>query len=355
MEEGIDNLKSGIVSLGKGQFKEAEQSFRDYLALKPDSPEGWLLLGDVLLLVGRTDEARKAHQRAGALDSRLAVKSTIESTLTVGNQKHAYSDVIDLTEHTARISLGDESLLLPPFAVEALSEELPELQSAVQAEPESRERWAKLGSTLWALGRYNEAAEAHGRSLALDPKDRAARESLMMCLGPLAKAYIEAEAARPPSKELQELLGKLHAIEAEMMPLANGPPSIASWERLGKLGPERYELLERITNLDPNNTDCWAGLANASLVMERFDKAEFAFSQYIRGDPDNAQAWFMLALSIGAQGRDAKARGILYSMLRRFPNDPNAGLFVQILNSQPLSAQQYRGLARRTVLILSGK
>ncbi len=63
-----ERYNQGLKHMTKQRWKEAEKAFRDVIALGDVLPQPWNNLGTSLLMQGRSDEARKAFQRALELD-----------------------------------------------------------------------------------------------------------------------------------------------------------------------------------------------------------------------------------------------------------------------------------------------
>lgn len=60
-------IKGGNFLAGEGRYKEAADSYRQALSLKPDSAEGYSLLGSALAQAGNYREAEEALRKAVAL------------------------------------------------------------------------------------------------------------------------------------------------------------------------------------------------------------------------------------------------------------------------------------------------
>jgi tetratricopeptide (TPR) repeat protein len=140
----------GVVFMHEGAHDQAEKSFREALAVNPDSLDGRYNLALALMKQGRREESRKE------LHSILS-DSSGQATAASSAAAHQALGIIDYTERKLEGAAAH-------------------LSQAVMLAPDRLESWHDLGTVLKEQGRLADAAEAFGHCLRLDAKRAACRE-----------------------------------------------------------------------------------------------------------------------------------------------------------------------------------
>lgn len=146
--EGHQNL--GLALSNLGEHRQAERHFRLALGLDPESARAWSHLGGALFEMGRKREAEEAVGRAVALEP-----GRPEFRVNLANVLAARGEYADAAEH---------------------------YRAAIELAPASVSAYYNLAVTLEAEGRPAEAEQVYRRALALDPGHRSARYNLALLL-----------------------------------------------------------------------------------------------------------------------------------------------------------------------------
>jgi tetratricopeptide (TPR) repeat protein len=163
---------------------EAENAYRQSVALSPANPVGHIRLANLLLRRGQTDEAVSSARRARALaGSEGWVWSDISVVLAEGNSldeaKSAIERAIFLEPHEplhqfrlgeVLLKLGEQSNALSCF------------RKAAEAAPEIAWLQSHLGHALTEAGIYDEAQSALERAAGLDANDDLTRSRLALLI-----------------------------------------------------------------------------------------------------------------------------------------------------------------------------
>lgn len=192
-----------------GRSREAEEQFREALALDPNMAEALSGLGLALAAQGRLPEAFRAYQQATALNP--------ESI-------HAYINW--------GLGLASQGRF-----VEAIGQ----YERALKIDPTSSTAYNNLGRSLQALGRTDQALRCYSRALELNPESLSARLNLgreLLRLKQAGQAITLLKPARltaPTAIELRLLLG-------------------SAYEQLGQ-HQQALDEFEEALRLDPHNAE----------------------------------------------------------------------------------------------------
>jgi len=152
------------------------------------------------------------------------------------------------------------------------------------------------GTLLGQLGRYEEAAAALERTLALNPRYTAARFKLALALLRLGRT--------------DRAAGALHEVVRQQ------PDDFRAWHNLAAIAYSRGDLddadaLERkALSLSPDYAEGWNTLGAIALVRKRTDVALEALTKATELAPRNAQALKNLSLAVRAAGQPDRARAL---------------------------------------------
>jgi len=173
-----------------GRLEEAQVSFNQAIALKPDYADAHYNLGNTLQELGRLDEAQVSYKQAIAL-------------------KADYAE--------AHNNLGNTLQKLTRFEEAQAS-----YKQAIALKPDYAEAYNNLGSTLQELGRLDEAAASHTQAIALKPGFAEAHSNLgvtLLDLGRLDEAEascMQAITLKPDLAEAHTNLGIVHYARSDL-------------------------------------------------------------------------------------------------------------------------------------------
>ncbi len=240
------NLALGY--LNTGAIAQAEAAFRSSLAVQAEFPEAWVGLADALELLGRESEALAALDRAIG-QRRGYVGALFNSSILLrkmGRIEQAEARLREI-DPMSLFSAGrhDEA--------EAISRQL------TQAWPDFSLGWKVLGAVLAVKRRFEEAAFAIERTLAILPADAESHHNFAIVLQALARL----------------------------------PAAEASYRRALALKPDYHEACNNLGNL-------LRGLG-------RFTEAEASFRRALELRPDFFEAHSDLGIVLSATGRPSEA------------------------------------------------
>jgi tetratricopeptide (TPR) repeat protein len=220
------------------------------------------------------------------------------------------------------------------------------LRSAVKRDARLWEGWHDLGAVLFARGEDEEAADAFGRALAINPAHTPAllaRAEAYRRAGDLARArtdYGEALRRVPENGEARartaSLLRQLgehdEALEVlrEALRLAGGSSPIYLELGLVYLAQGRLELAELVLSkaaaLDAKSPAILNALALVSMERHRYQEAFVRFDRATALDPNFLDARYNVAFVLIDAGDYTRARSELEAVVARRPDDLGAAI-----------------------------
>jgi len=153
-----------------GQLAEAEQGYRQVLAIKPEDPDAWHLRGVVALQLGQFQQAIEHISRALNLRAEFpeALNNLGSVMLAMGNVEQA-EKLIRLAlkfKPDYADALGNLGALLN--TLERPKEAVDVLRQAIKSNPRAALAYNNLGNALRDLGQLEEAEQSYRRALRLD-------------------------------------------------------------------------------------------------------------------------------------------------------------------------------------------
>jgi tetratricopeptide (TPR) repeat protein len=236
----------GLIAHQRGHHELAEQRVRRAIAARGQPVAEFSdTLGDVLVALGRLDEALPYYEEALALrpDLSLTHKNFGSALCALGRATEA----VPHFEAALRLSPGDptaHSNMGTVFLNRRMpAEAMKYFRKALELDAGCAEAWCNLGRAEGELGRNEEAARCLQKALVLDPRLGAAYESLG-CIRHRQDRLAEAVACYEKVLALQEknvqVYSNLGNIFKEQMRLAE---AVACYDRAAELQPGFCEAL----------------------------------------------------------------------------------------------------------------
>jgi predicted O-linked N-acetylglucosamine transferase (SPINDLY family) len=273
-----------------GQNDVALDLIRQVLALRPDYPDAHGLLGLVFRAQGQLPEAAAEQRTAIALDPNYAeAYSNLGNALRDNGQFHeaiaACRQAIALRPSFAEayINLGNALRDSGRFEEAAAA-----YRQAIALRPNYAEAYINLGNALRDSGRFEEAVVAYRQAIALRPNHAEAHYDLGNALrsnGQLdvaIAAYRRAIALRPNYAEAHSNLG--NALREA------GQPA------------EATAACRRAIAINPHYAPAYSNLGNALANTGQLDDAVVAYRQAIALKPDYAEAHNNLGVALRNKG-----------------------------------------------------
>ena len=294
--EAHNNLGNVLMSLGR--LDEAAAHYQQALSLKPDFAEAHNNLGNVLLSQGEVDQAATQFEQACSLKP-------------------------DYTE--AHNNLG--TALLRQSKLDAAAARF---ERAISLRPDYAEAHNNLGSVLWRQGRLDDATARFNHAIALRPDYAEAHNNLGIVLAqqskfdPALQQFERAIALRTGYAEAHNNLGNV------LSSLGNLERAVTHYERALAIRPNYIEVHSNLGNvlwkqgkldeaaahsehalaLKPDYAEAHNNLGNVLLSRGKLDEAKARFEQALALKPDYAEAHNNLGDSLIRQGKvdEAQAR-----------------------------------------------
>lgn len=201
----------GYARMARDEFAWARRSFAQALLLDAEHEDALAGMGELYLMLGRTEEAMEAFEQILAL---------------------GYEDDVDLMLQIGR------ALFREGFADQALAF----FERAVAQAPDSVEAVACVGYALHRLGRDADAMTALRQALMLDPSFAEARVYLANVLydtGALDAALLEFDRTTPADHWDELGVYRVMELKKSVYRLSDDDPEFAPWEaRLTELAAE---------------------------------------------------------------------------------------------------------------------
>jgi Tfp pilus assembly protein PilF len=249
-------LASALAYHQAGRLQEAEQIYRQVLALEPQNPHAWRLLGVVANQAGRPDVAIQC----------------LENALKVSPE---YSE--------AHCALGTAFQ-----AIGRRDEALACFRRAIEIKPSSSEAHYNLGHALQAMGKREEAIDCYRRAVAFNPVFADAHNNLGLLLHE-KRNLIEAAACFQRALELQPELAEPH-------------------NNLGLVLRDQGQTVEaaahfrRALQLDSNYVDAASNLGLALQDLGQLDEAAACYKRAIELNANYVDAYWNQSLLLLLRG-----------------------------------------------------
>lgn len=179
-----DRLASGMKCQNAGRLAEAEEIYRAVLAVVPEQADALLLLGHVLKLQNKPEEAIAVFGRLTMLApqdavARFSLATTLLAQRRLTEAAQAFREVLNL-EPDMLAALNNLTDILTALGQIDEAEEC--YLRILQLTPDSEEAHFKYGNFLVLLGRIDEAIENLRRAIAINPELMSAYSNLLFAL-----------------------------------------------------------------------------------------------------------------------------------------------------------------------------
>jgi tetratricopeptide (TPR) repeat protein/SAM-dependent methyltransferase len=355
-----------------GQLLEAENLYRQVLAIDRDHFRSLNHLGIIALQRGQPQAAVEVLNRAIAVDGRVA-----ECHYNLAFALHALGHRNDAVAHYR------EAARLKPDYVEAhtnLGNVLMQLGKPADAAPcyqrvialrPSAEAHYNLANTLSQLGRLDDAITHYRRALALKPDLIGAHNNLANALVAQGRAD-EALSHFEAALKLDPNLVEAHVnLGTTLLQQGKSQSAAAQFERALAINPnfadahaslgnallaegrldEAAQRYERALALKPELPEAHNNLGIVLAARGNFAAAAQRFQQALAGKPDFIDAYNNLARAFLSMGQPDHALGALRRALAITETEGTKALFVQCVQALPVppDVDDFRGLMLRAL------
>jgi len=363
-----------------GKLIEAEQCYRQVLALWPDHPDALQLMGVIATQSGRHDIAADWITRAIRLNGSNAAwfcnlglvrerQGRFEEALANHNRalelEPDYPEALSNRGNALR-ALGridealasyEKALALNPRFAEALNnrgnllqvfnrhdEALASYDRALELKPDYVDAFVNRGDALRGLGRFDDALASYDAAFSFNPNLAAVlnnRGMVLKDMDRLDKALASYDAALALNPDFVEAHNNRGVVLAETN---RSDAALASYDRALALSPglaavlnNRGNLLlelgrtdqaladyDQVLALTPNYADAFNGRGNALHKLGRLTDAEQALRHAIELKPDYAEAYGNLGAVHIDLGNLAKAEALIRHALELKPRNISA-------------------------------
>jgi protein O-GlcNAc transferase len=301
-------MQAGYAHHMAGRLQEAEQLYRQVLALDPNHAEACHLLGALACQLKQYDAAIPLMSRAVELNPRHAIfRSNFGETLRQAGQleraeaefRHALA--LDPRLHDARTNLATVQL-----SREEWEPALATLAPALREMPQNAVAWRLSGDALAKLKRNAEAMAAYQRALAIRPDFVDVKFNM---------AAVEADNGR-----FEEAVALYRAV------IAAAPND---WEARLQLADtlirtnrllDAYQELKILVEKNPSHAAGFSRLANLLRNGDQIDEALRAYARAVELAPDDWITRSNMAFALRDQARLEETITLLRDILRKHPD-----------------------------------
>lgn len=352
-------LQEGVAHHQMGRLQQAEQIYRNILAVNPNCAPAFHLLGLIAHQVGRSDAGAKLIEQAIQLGLRSAevFNNLGECNRTLGKfeeAQRAYLTAIQLNPNYAEAmsnlglllsSAGQSQASIPYFeraislrpnlanahfsygvALDSLSrgdEAIREWQQTLRYQPDHAEAIKRLSVALRRLGRLEEAAQLVGNLVAKNPDSVEYLSNYALILAEAGKFAHAISAAqqlvelKPDYADAHNTLGLVYVqagrYEEALTPTQRAfelnPQNLSAAGNLGIIyqklerHAEAIEWCERAVKLDPGNLIACQSLFYSYNFTRQLEKAVTLVERALEIHPDSAEMHLNYSIALLGLGR----------------------------------------------------
>ena len=246
----------GVLKYQAGDLPGALQLMQQTLRLNPQNSRAEANQANILLALGRPDEALAACDRALAIDPQNAPAWNIKGCLLASTDQHepaieCWSRAVEIEPDMAEAWVNRGLALR---TLEQYDRAIESLESATQLDPQNANVWVNYGLSLRANGRNTEALACFEKAVTLNPQD--------------AMAWVI-------RGQIEDTLGQCD---------------------------QALISLKRALQLDPQNANIWAYRGEIEHNLGRYDLALASHKCALQLDPQNANAWACQGFTLYGKG-----------------------------------------------------
>ena len=320
-----DPLTAAQDSFDRESYAEALEQTEKVLQYEAGNARAWSLKGDVLLKLGKPEEALACFEKASSLDSELfdadvwnnkgnalfdvqkyelAGECYEHALLLVPDYKWAWRNKglahYNLRDFEEALVCYDKTLELDPeyavvwvdkgnlnFEREMYEEALDCYDKAISLDPENLWVWGNKGWTLFKLEKFDQALECYDRSTALDPNRVETWNEKGLVLQNLHR-----------SEEALQCFDKANELDPEFpyawRNKASALENLHRVEEAKKCYQKALEVSEKTIAENPKDTNIWILRSVCFLNLDDLPNTEKALNDALERDPKNLDAMMNL-------------------------------------------------------------
>ena len=278
----MDEVQRGNALLKQGKAHEAERVYRAVLDSDPDDAQALAGLGNVLIRLGRDNEAWNALQSAARLDD--AIHHAHSGLAWLALKRRDAVDAQRLAERALALDSGDSNgrfvLAQILFQHGRFAEAEVEFARAIELNGEHLEERNRLANEAFAASQFDKAARHYLAYAQLRKTDAKAWTNVGLSFGRLrnvaaASAALEKAIALAPNQAepvaaLASVLREAGANNATLIP-----------------------VYRKLVQLAPHATNVLLHLARALIAETDYPQAKASLQQILRLEPDNLVALWL--------------------------------------------------------------
>jgi len=309
----VDTLRTAMRHHQAGRLRDAEQAYRQILAVQPDHADALHLLGVLLHQEGKSNLAIDCIERAIALQPQapdphynlaLAHQTLKHFEQAAARFKEALR--LDPNVHTAaHYHLGNALA-----EQNKLEEALDCYRRATEVEPHNAHALINQAHVFTRLGRLEDAIGCYRRALQTTPNSAPTHDSLGVLLMRQGK-FTEAEQAFLAAIELKPEFADAHHHFGMLL-----------LEQKREIEALRY--LEQAVRLNPSDADAHTNLGNLCRVQGLPERGVFHCREAIRLKPSCVEAHINLGVALRDLGRTDAALQSYERAVQLSPDHPDA-------------------------------
>ena len=281
-------LEQGFTNHQAGNLSQAENFYRQALAIDPENPDGLNLLSIIVSESGNTNEAIELLEKAvrgnpGNADFCNNLGQLYKTAGRLPDAIEAYGKALK-----ARPDFSDAHSNLGNALAEAgdIETALNHYREALRIDPENAHAQYNLATALSGRGDHTAAIEGFRSVLAIAPDYPEA-------LNNLAFSLLEQGSIDEASDHLKRALELNPEFAAAHANVGNLFATLSDW----KSSLEHYS---EATTLEPGRAEAWTGLGNAQESLGHADDALVSYRRAVDADPDDGTALSGLAVKLMA-------------------------------------------------------
>ncbi len=372
---GLSLEKIALRYHNAGRFADAEATYRQALAAKPDSAEIHKDLGNTLMSLGRLEEAEQSYRQALALMADYgSAYNNLGNVLRLGGRledaEQTFRRALELLPDSAEVHNNFGNVLADAGRIEE-AEHL--YRKAIVLKPDYAAAYVNRGNALLAINRPEVAEKSYRKAIGLKPDYVEAYIGLGQALRVLRRlaeseeAYRQALGIRPEHPEALNNLGNVLAKQDRFMEAENAyrqaiaikPDYAEAYNGLGnaRAGQECLDEAEQAyrwaISIKPACVEAYIGLGILLTNMLRFADAEDAYCRALDQKPDFAEAkWNLsfLALTLGRLEEGFRLYEARFSDMKDFDSlESTKNMFKQLTEVKRWTEEPLEG---RSMLIV---